>query len=104
MLEEGVGTVPHKACATTELSRWDCMFSKAVWCLHKISLSESLRPCAETRVPGSGASASLQGTASHSGLPFFQGPGDLHAVGSVPALLQLPHGRQHEEDHPLAQV
>ena len=35
---------------------------------------------------------------------LFQGPGDLQAVGPVPALLQLPHGRQHEEDHPLAPV
>ena len=35
---------------------------------------------------------------------LFQGPGDLHAVGPVPALLQLPHGRQHEEDHSLAPV
>lgn len=35
---------------------------------------------------------------------LLQGAGNLHAVGPVPALLQLPHGRQHEEDHPLAQV
>lgn len=41
---------------------------------------------------------------SHCHLWFFQGPGNLHAVGSVPALLQLPHGRQHEENYPLAQV
>lgn len=33
-----------------------------------------------------------------------QGPGDVPTVGPVQTLLQLPHGRQHEEDHPLTQV
>lgn len=120
--ERGVRSVTHEASGPTEVSPWGLAVSRAVvtsgFSADRLSpASKALCPRRELvlsgQAPSPGARASapslrpprpLPAAVPSLGLCFPQGPEDLHAVGSVPAFLQLPHGGQHEEDHPLAQV
>ena len=121
--EEGVRSVSGKARGPRDLSGRGLSLSNVHSLSVRVALPFVWGPRVRARVPAKGAgpssgrsSASSRASPSLSTpgrpppplltLPLWlsQGPGDLHAVGPVPALLQLPHGRQHEEDHSLAPV